>query len=129
MLLQTTLAAETLYNGTIPLIKISILSLYDRIFPQRKFKYALVGVGLMVIAYQTAQILAAILQCTPPRKLWYSDTPGTCIDFLTVTLATGTLNVITEVMILALPMPLLWRLKLPTRKKCMLSVVFLVGGS
>ena len=87
------------------------------------------GVGLLVIAYQTAQILSAILQCTPPKRLWDPETPGTCIDFLAVTIATGTLNVVTEVLILALPMPMLWQLKLPTSKKRMLSFVFLVGAS
>lgn len=122
------MAAECLYNSTIPVVKVSILCFYRRIFPQRWFKHSLLGLGLFVSGYGIAQLFGDIFQCVPLRKLWASTTPGRCINFEALIIAGGVINIVTDFVILGLPMPLLWHLGVPTRKKRLLSIVFSVGG-
>ena len=105
----------------------SILCFYRRIFPQRWFKYTLVGLGLFVSLYNIAAFFGDIFQCVPLRKLWNPAVPGTCFNYEALIIASGVLNVVTDFAILGLPMPLLWRLEAPTRRKRLLSIVFSFG--
>lgn len=122
------MAAECLYNSTIAMIKVSILCFYRRIFPLRWPKYTLVGLGLFVSGYGIAQLFGDIFQCVPLRKMWIPTAPGRCINLEALIIAGGVINIITDFVILGLPMPLLWHLKIPARKKRQLSIVFSIGG-
>ncbi|KAM0796882.1 hypothetical protein BDR22DRAFT_892817 [Usnea florida] len=127
-LATTVLAAECLYNATIPAIKVAILCLYNRIFPQRQFRYTLVYVGLFVIAYSVAQFFGDIFQCVPLEALWDPTVHKKCINIAAVIISGGVINIVTDFILLTLPMPLLWNLNVSKSKKRMLSAVFLVGG-
>ena len=122
------MAAEILYSATIPTIKVSILCLYARIFPQKWFKYILWAVGVFCVAYTVAQFLADVLQCVPLDKLWDPTVAGACINFESVIISGGILNIVTDFMILTLPMPLVWQLQVPTAKKRTLSIMFGIGA-
>lgn len=122
------MAAECFYNSTIPVVKVSILCFYRRIFPQRWFKHSLVGLGLFVSGYSIAGFIGSAFQCVPLRKLWAPTAPGRCINLGALVTAVGVINIVTDFVILGLPMPLLWHLGVPRRKKVLLSIVFSVGG-
>ena len=77
--------------------------------------------------YSIASFFGDIFQCVPLRKLWIPTVPGRCINFEALIIAGGVLNVVTDFAILGLPMPLLWRLEAPTRRKRLLSIVFSFG--
>ncbi len=57
-------------------MKVSILLLYKRIFPQKWFRSALLAVGAFVVSYSTVQFFADIFQCTPVSFLWDKTIPG-----------------------------------------------------
>jgi hypothetical protein len=122
------LAAEIMYNAAIPFIKASILLLYHRIFPQQWMKRALILLGSFIVAYSVAQVFADIFQCTPVDSLWGASPKQHCIDYPLLIKVCGVINILTDVAILALPMPSLWKLNLSSSRKRLLMITFLIGG-
>ncbi|KAF2704364.1 hypothetical protein K504DRAFT_442554 [Pleomassaria siparia CBS 279.74] len=125
---KLSLVAEVTYTMAIPLIKCSILLLYHRIFPQKWLNLALLGLGFFITAYNLAQILATIFQCAPVDSLWGASPKEHCINVPLLIKICGTINILTDVAILALPIPSLWKLNLSVARKRLLIVMFSMGG-
>ena len=117
-----------MYNVSIAVIKLSILFLYGRIFVQPWFKKALIALGAFVIAYSIAQIFGDIFQCVPIKSLWDPSVSGYCINYPDLIIIMGVINIVTEIIMLVLPLPLLWRLQLSRSRKSLLTVLFTMGG-
>lgn len=117
-----------LYSAAVCLPKVAILILYHRVFEQRSFRI-INGIAMgVVIGIAIADILVGAFVCSPPMKLWEPSTPGTCID-IPAFYRYGTLpNAITDFFMLILPLPWIWRLQMPWRKRLGLTVTFLAGS-
>ncbi|OTA93718.1 hypothetical protein M434DRAFT_395395 [Hypoxylon sp. CO27-5] len=115
------------YTWGMACIKFSILFLYHRIFPATRFRNALFIIGAIVTAWAIQAFFLSIFNCYPISVAWDHGIKGTCIDYGTVTLITGIINIIIDFILLAAPMPLLWNLQMPRRKKILLSCVFAAG--
>lgn len=74
-----------------------------------------------------AAFFPSLFSCFPVEKSWDDSISGHCIDYGQVTLVIGILNVILDFAILSLPMPLLWKLHMSTRRKAYLSSIFTIG--
>ncbi|KAF2245034.1 hypothetical protein BU26DRAFT_434462 [Trematosphaeria pertusa] len=122
------LAAEIIYNAAIPFIKVSILLLYHRIFPQQWLNRALLWLGSFILAYSIAQIFADIFQCIPVDSLWGASPNRYCINYPLLIKICGVINILTDVAILALPMPSLLKLNLSASRKRLLMITFSIGG-
>ena len=72
--------------------------------------------------------LVAIFACTPVQAFYDLSVPGTCIDSVKFYWASATLNVITDLIVLILPIPLVWKLRIPTKRKVGISLIFIAGG-
>ena len=116
------------YNTTIFAIKISFLCFYRRIFPQRWFKYALLVTGVAVGANTLAYNLVAIFQCVPIKASWDPSIHATCVDLATEYFVAGITNVLTDINILVLPLPLIWRLQVSVPKRWLIYGTFMLGG-
>ena len=129
---QIIVSMQTLYGINICIIKLSILLFYERIFgiPKPMFRYVLLEMGGFVIAYSLAGILGINLQCIPLSDLWTtpSNSPLACISFGTLVTTTGVINIVTDITILSLPMPILWSLQVPKSRRWQLVTVFSLGG-
>lgn len=108
-------------------VKFSILLLYRRIFPSRQFRKGLLGVFAVVVGWFFASLFCSIFNCYPISKSWDPSISGFCINYGTVTLVIGISNILIDFTLLGLPMPLLWGLKMSTRKKVLLTSMFAVG--
>ncbi|KNG84913.1 hypothetical protein ANOM_006413 [Aspergillus nomiae NRRL 13137] len=113
---------------TIFFVKMSILLLYLRIFPIVLFR----RVDFLCIAFLVISFLVttpmAIWQCKPFQAAWdYDIDNARCLKIAAVAYANATLNIITEVLILILPLPVLRTLHVSRRKKIALISVFSVG--
>lgn len=89
-----------------------MLFLLDRIFPGKKFQRILIAIGVFITAYSITQAVCAVFECTPVRRAWSPEVEGTCINVDDVFLVCSALNIATDFLILYLPMPKLWRLKI-----------------
>ncbi len=121
-------ASIWIYSVAVILPKMSILCLYLRIFvqkPHRIATYVLMGV---IIAHGISTVLAATFECTPVSYLWDRTIGGHCFDAVAFYRLASLPNIITDVFMLCLPMPMIWRLKLSTARKISLTFVFLTGS-
>ena len=112
---------------TLAAIKVSILLLYHRIFPQRWFRLVLIIVGCILIVWGLVGLLVQIFQCWPIKTQWDPSVAGHCINYPAYALTLVITNVVTDLVILALPIPLVWRLHTTLKKKLMLIATFAIG--
>jgi hypothetical protein len=68
------------------------------------------------------------LQCVPIAASWDNSIHAQCINKGVFWIAFAIMNILTDVLVLALPIPQIFRLHLKLREKLMLSGVFLLGG-
>ncbi|KAM5357166.1 hypothetical protein ACJZ2D_016548 [Fusarium nematophilum] len=65
----------------------------------------------------------------PVEMAWdITITHGSCIDRMAYFIATLALNVATDLFMLALPIPMLWKVKMPKRQKLGLIGIFMTGS-
>lgn len=109
--------------------KISLLLFYIRIFCIRKFQILVYLVGSLVLAIGITVFFQTIFQCSPISYGWdRSIGHGTCINQTVFYRYISPLNVLTGILILAMPLPLVWKLQAPKAQKVALTAVFLLGG-
>ncbi|KAH8788357.1 hypothetical protein F5883DRAFT_635253 [Diaporthe sp. PMI_573] len=81
----------------------------------------------VVIAYWIGTFWADAFLCNPPRKAWDVDIPGTCGNANMMYTAMASADLIIDIIVILLPMPILWTLQLKTSKKVLLTAVFGLG--
>src|SRR5258706_103612 len=69
------------------------------------------GTAALVAAYYTAATIVSIFECTPINTAWKTTTPGTCINFGAFLYTTATMNVITSLLVIFIPLPALLRMR------------------
>ncbi|KAJ5558634.1 hypothetical protein N7535_008851 [Penicillium sp. DV-2018c] len=120
-------AAIPMYNASMAFTKFSILFQYLRIFPGQSFRYACYSVMGVVAAYSTWAIVSGFVNCVPVAKFWDHELPGNCLSFEAVWFFNASMNIVTDMTLLLLPMPLLSNLQLPRKQKYALMGVFAIG--
>ncbi|KAJ5092169.1 hypothetical protein NUU61_007039 [Penicillium alfredii] len=109
--------------------KMALILFYVRIFPVRKFQIFAYIVGSVVVALGVAVLFETIFQCRPIPYNWDKTiSGGSCVEHTDIYRYVSPVNVVTGVLILVMPMPLVWRLHIPRGQKIALTVVFLLGG-
>ena len=74
------------------------------------------------------KIFSVTFLCDPPEKSWKPSTPGICISKFSVFLGSLIPEIVTNFIILAMPIPYIWRLQVKHKQKLLLTGVFLLGG-
>lgn len=69
-------------------------------------------------------MLSTVLQCRPLEALWIQGVPAVCENQDAGILGTGICNFLTGLIVLALPIPSVWRLKLPRTTRLTLMSLF-----
>ncbi|CAK4034475.1 hypothetical protein CBER1_09401 [Lecanosticta acicola] len=117
------------YNLSLSCTKISILTQYLRIFPQKKFRIACYIVLAAVVAYSIAVFCTSVFFCHPIAYFWDTSIEGgKCLDKFAVWFANAGINISTDLMTAILPLPVLGQLELPRRQRRALVIVFALGG-
>ncbi|OQE39179.1 hypothetical protein PENCOP_c007G05044 [Penicillium coprophilum] len=118
-----------LYVVTVPLIKLSILLFYRRIFGMT---YTIWFCVFLTTGYFVSCIIAFLVCCRPVSYYWtqYADpSGGKCIfDLYPFYIGNAAANVATDGIILLVPIPLVWKLQMRKTQKLLLSGIFLLGG-
>lgn len=115
------------------LLKIAILVDWAHLFnPLKKRNVMFWAIRILLVAnmvyYVTATFLEAF-RCTPRRRLWdIMYEKGSCpINVVVLNLVASSINVVSDVTILALPQWVIWRLNMTRATKAGVSVLFLIG--
>ena len=117
-----------IYSAAVCFPKIVLLVLYHRIFTTTSFRIANYIIMAIVIGIAIADILVGALVCIPLNAFWNHSVKGTCVDVPTF-YRFGTLpNAITDLVMLILPLPVIWKLQTSRRNKIGLTLTFLTGS-
>ncbi len=123
------MVVQATYQISIFCLKTSILLLYMRIFTtSRTLRYTSWVIILITFLFYSIGFFMAIFSCRPRRKIWYPMTEGTCIEWAPGQLVNSVINIVTDVLILVLPMREVWRLQMPRKQKVGLIAIFAVGS-
>ncbi|KAH7323147.1 hypothetical protein B0I35DRAFT_349977 [Stachybotrys elegans] len=107
---------------------LSILFLYRRIFSSQQFLYALYGLAAVIIAWSLASFFSSIFHCFPIAANWDPNVEGVCHDLGRLAVTLAVLNLLIDFIMLAYPIPQVWRLQMSTDRKILVSMTFLCGG-
>jgi hypothetical protein len=121
------LACQVLYKTGVAIAKMSMLLLYLRIFQTNGFRRAVYVVMFLVVGTAIGTILPTIFQCNPIQKAWTPSLKGHCLYQPPVWYAASSLAILTDVLIIILPMSQLPKLKLARAQKIALGFIFSVG--
>ncbi|KAL8904325.1 MAG: hypothetical protein Q9171_007088 [Xanthocarpia ochracea] len=122
-----TTASIVLYIVSLAATKISILLLYRRIFPLCGFHAFIWAVGIFVVAFTTATVFFIIFSCNPIDGAWNPTIKAKCINEQAAILAIACMTIVSDFIILGLPLPLVWKMHLPRIRKFQLTIIFLLG--
>ncbi|KAJ5726071.1 uncharacterized protein N7483_007428 [Penicillium malachiteum] len=121
---------ELLYLSILPMTKISICCFYLRIFPERRFRiitYCVIGIN---VAYLITFILISVFQCRPLPGAWlHWDGEGDykCNHINAQGWSAAAINMILDIVVMALPLRQLYNLNLSLRKKIYVMCMFGLG--
>ncbi|KAF2197696.1 hypothetical protein GQ43DRAFT_380392 [Delitschia confertaspora ATCC 74209] len=121
-------AGQPVWGAGNTAIKFSILHLYLVLFQDKMFRRACYASMVISSCYFISVVLETFLVCKPVQYNWNKNIRGTCTKHAKETyLTAGILNLLIDIFIVALPLPVLFRLRIPTWKKFGLIAVFSVG--
>jgi len=121
--------ADLLWVTLVTLIKVSILHFYLVIFRQPIFMRSVYVVMGICVAWWIGSLFGTAFFCNPPENQFSLDPAdrAACGDSNTLYSAVASSDLAIDVIVIALPMPVLWSLQLPTAKKFALTLVFGIG--
>lgn len=103
---------------------------HDYSFHMRPFlSWVIDGFLALNIMFYSALFLFQFLACRPLAHAWNPLVPGTCVrDKMVVHIVSASINTVSDLIIVILPQPVIWRLELSKKRKWGLSAVFLLGA-
>ncbi|KAI2832666.1 hypothetical protein CBS147345_1418 [Aspergillus niger] len=123
-------ATRLLYVLGLCFIKLSLLWFYLRLETRRFMQWLVYSVIFIVLGVSISSFFVDTLSCIPPSKFWNSTKSGHCMStasqqkFYEVN---GILVIVMDILIWAVPIPMLWRVRISLRKKIAVLGVFSVG--
>ena len=115
------------YKITINLTKASIVLLYYRIFTTRPFRMCCIVVLVVIFIFGCSLTATTIFQCSPIKKIYIQSTPGTCLSHLNLWRVNALYNILSDVIIIILPFPVLRSLSLARGQFIGLAAILCCG--
>ncbi|KAK6517393.1 hypothetical protein TWF281_004050 [Arthrobotrys megalospora] len=125
-------AFTLLFNPAIAMTKVSILAFYLLVFKvQKHFRRFCWITMAVVISAGLALTLLLAFRCSPIGLVFDPESNRQpfegCIGTVRIYFASAPVNILEDLAIIVLPIPVLTSLRLPTRQKAILLVVFSLG--
>ncbi|KAI4275875.1 MAG: hypothetical protein LQ337_002880 [Flavoplaca oasis] len=123
-------ASTIFFHVSVATIKLSILFFYNQVFPIRKVMISCLVLGIFTVVWLISAIVANFFACRPLAYWWDKSIPGGhCLDTdITVFYVSSAPDIITNLAVLILPIPILWKLQMPTRRKVAVTIIFVLGS-
>ncbi|USW52528.1 hypothetical protein Slin15195_G058470 [Septoria linicola] len=110
--------------------KLSICIRYLRIaddFNDRFWKLSMLMIAILSAHYVSSFVVWG-MQCVPARRFWDPRVPGTCIDQSKWIISVNGVSLVTDVLVLILPVHPVLKLKMPVKQRLAILAIFTVGG-
>ncbi|KAF9869986.1 hypothetical protein CkaCkLH20_12595 [Colletotrichum karsti] len=124
---EIAIAAVAVYQVAYPLIKTTFLLQYRRVFPLPPFKKLCNMFAIFILTFGFTQVVSLCFACVPLRALWDFTVQGKCIHLLEWWYIGSSINLITDLVIFFMPVPLLRTLGVPMKQKLILMATFGLG--
>ncbi|KAL4745346.1 hypothetical protein BDW72DRAFT_208267 [Aspergillus terricola var. indicus] len=121
---------EVLYTICTALIKLSMLFLYLRLFPNAILRTAVLVSLAITSLWALGSFLAQVFSCKPISYYWNQwdgEHEGRCSSHNSLLLAHSIINIFLDILVIALPMPVLVRLQMSIEKRVGMCLMFAVG--
>ncbi|KAI0112060.1 hypothetical protein GGR51DRAFT_54150 [Nemania sp. FL0031] len=117
------------YDFAIASTKLSILALYHRIFMASKMRIFILVTAGFVFAWLIEMEIILGLGCQPIQGWWDASVAATakCVDKVAFTYSTNVLNLIFDLWIFAMPIPVIMKLNVNLGKRIALCCLFSLG--
>lgn len=127
---QALLFVGPTFHCTVLCIQLSFIFLFKRVFTTQKrwFRHTLYALGFCAIVENLAVIITVLSYCTPFNYHWNKNIKGHCYPYILVYLVGLCMNLVTDIAILATPIPIIWGLQMNSRSKKALTGIFLLGA-
>lgn len=122
-------ATQLTFTWAVSLTKLSILLFYLRFCTTRAFKISIYCTMAFLVAWTINWTFLVTFQCVPVEAYWRLPKSGDhCIPLQNeMHLLHGSTNLVTDILVLLLPVPTVWSLQMPMRQKLTLIGVFTLG--
>lgn len=129
--LRMNVVVTSMYPPLIFLVKLTILLLYIRLLGiSTKTRFAAIALIIFSGGYAVAGFFTITFACTPRRKIWdITYRGGSCLNIKAMVITGASFNVLTDILVLVVPMPVVWFfLTIPRKQKIALTGVFMTGS-
>jgi hypothetical protein len=118
-----------MYILSITFPKLTMICLFLKIFVEKWQRIAYITVGLILIGTAIGDFVANVLQCIPLKTLWEPNTPGgSCFDQNAYWRWGSFPNIITDILLIVLPLPAMWKLQMSWKDKLGVTLTLATGG-
>ncbi|KFZ09540.1 hypothetical protein V502_08683 [Pseudogymnoascus sp. VKM F-4520 (FW-2644)] len=119
---------KILYVVVQALAKFSILFLFLRVFPTRKFRLVVKICIAWMVGHTLAFVMVVAFQCVPVKAVWDHSIHGTCTNSQAFVYSAAGFSIFEDFVIMLLPIWELKDLSLNTKKKLALIFLFALGS-
>ncbi|KAI1503076.1 hypothetical protein F5X99DRAFT_426419 [Biscogniauxia marginata] len=116
-----------LYNSGLMFAKLTFLAQYYRVLTIKKMQTVLIIAMIVIGLWGLSQVLLAIFLCNPIAGFWDTSLNAKCIPTPFEWYINATGNIVTDIIIFILPMPVLGHLNLPKAQRVLLIGIFSLG--
>lgn len=96
------------YPFALGFVKMSIVSFYLRVFPQKEFRTVCYAVMGIVVAATLSITFSQAFACNPISDAWKAVPTGSCVNREALQTAGSVINLVTDIIVLLLPMKYLY---------------------
>lgn len=111
-------------------VKISLLLLYRHLFTSKRLHLWIKITGALVVSWGITFVLVSIFSCRPIHAFWDWELQPTsyCINSPGFYGTMAVVTILTDVLILGMPVRQVWKLQLSQRSRIALTFIFSMGG-
>ena len=124
--LKILFATQFFYVFSVFTVKVAIILFYKSIFTNVGFRKAANGLLVFLGAWIAAFFFITLFQDKPINRNWGSV--GTTVNFPVLYIVESVTDITLDLVILAMPLPVIRSLHISARKRWLLSGVFWMGG-
>ncbi|KAM7195881.1 hypothetical protein V8F33_006530 [Rhypophila sp. PSN 637] len=124
---QVLVASSVAWVVSTAVVKIAVLWLYTRIFDMLLFVRIARIIMAICACYCVTFLVVFITHCDPVSQQWNPVPWGSCREITQTELASNSINSLLDLAIVCLPLPFLWSLQMPLRKKITVIFLFSLG--
>ncbi|KAH6616245.1 hypothetical protein C7974DRAFT_441811 [Boeremia exigua] len=124
------LAAPLIYALCTACAKSALCLFYGRLSPSVVFQIAVKATLVLIIGAYTGIFFSLLFACRPIAASWdpLLAPIAQCVNVGAIYISTAVIGIATDIILLGLPIPMIWKLQMPLKQKIGLTGMFIIGS-